>query len=91
MELQHGAAHEGVRRERVVPEPATIDCQYAQPGAGEEHRRCRSGGTGTDDERVVTSSEPGSGLHGRLFPSVQAAVAQAVGDSPRMDAAGSSA
>ena len=59
VELQHAAAHERVRRERVVPEPATIDCQYAQPGAGEEHRRRRSGGAGTDDERVVTSSEAG--------------------------------
>ena len=79
VKLQHGAAHEGVRRERVIPEPAAIDGQDAQAGAGEEHRRRRSGGAGTDDDRVVSRSQAGFGLHGRLSRSVRRPVARSGG------------
>ena len=63
MELQHGTAHKGVRRDRVIAEPGAIDRQDAQPGAREEHRGRGSGDAGTDDDRMVTGSGARSGLH----------------------------
>ena len=52
MELQHAAAHQRVRRQRVRAVPPTIEHDDAQPLAGELERRRRAGGAPTDDDDV---------------------------------------
>ncbi len=70
LELRHRAAHQRVRRERVVAAPAAVDDQDPSALPGQEHRRGGAGAARADNDCVEIrprgAQEIGS-LHGALL------------------------
>ena len=63
MELDHGSAHERVRRERVGAIAPAIDDEHAMTGTREQERRRRAGAPRADNHDVILRC---GGLHHRF-------------------------
>jgi hypothetical protein len=64
VQLQHAAAHQGVRGEGVGTVAAAVDEEHAQPGAGQQVGGGRPRGTGADDNDVVAGVGRAADKHG---------------------------
>ena len=62
-QLQHAAAHQGVRRQGVGAVAGAVDEEDVQAAAGEQQGGGGAGGAGADDDHVVGGAV---GVHGSI-------------------------
>jgi hypothetical protein len=53
MQLDDGAAHEGMRRKRIGAVAPALEHEHAMTCARQQHRRGRAGAPGADHDHVV--------------------------------------